>query len=228
MLKHRLLKEIKGCVFIKAIIFDFDGTLADTLPICFNAFQFVFKEFDNREITPEEIKTMFGPSETGIIRENLMNSNYDQAIEMYYQKYGDYHQDLVTENKEINDLLLYLKTEGYKLAIVTGKARRSLEISMDCLNMRDVFDVIITGDDVELPKPNPEGINKVLSILNIKNNEAVFLGDSDADIQAGLGAQVYTIGVQWLPNYQSLEFSVKPNQLVKSPSEFRELLIDII
>ena len=168
---------------------------------------------------------MFGPSETGIIRENLKHEDSVQAIEMYYQKYRDYHKNLVKENKDINDLLLYLKREGYKLAIVTGKARRSLEISLDCLNMKDVFDVIITGDDVELPKPNPEGINKVLSLLNIKNNEAVFLGDSDADIKAGLEAQVCTIGAQWLPNYQSLEFSIKPNQLVKSASEFRKLLI---
>jgi pyrophosphatase PpaX len=171
---------------------------------------------------------MFGPSETGIIKENLMNRNYVQAIEMYYQRYSDYHKNLVKENKDINDLLLYLKREGYKLAIVTGKARRSLEISLDCLNMKDVFDVIITGDDVELPKPNPEGINKVLSILNIKNNEALFLGDSDADVIAGLEAQVYTIGAQWLPNYHSLEFSIKPNQLVKSTSEFRKLLTDMI
>jgi pyrophosphatase PpaX len=197
------------------------------LPICFYAFQAVFKEFDNIEITSEEIKAMFGPSETGIIRENLMNRNYVQAIEMYYQRYSEYHQNLVKENKDIKELLLYLKREGYKLAIVTGKARRSLEISLDCLNMKDVFDVIITGDDVELPKPNPEGINKVLSILNIKNNEAVFLGDSGADVIAGLEAQVYTIGAQWLPNYQSLEFNIKPNQLVKSASEFRKLLIDV-
>lgn len=212
---------------IKAIIFDFDGTLADTLPICFYAFQAVFKEFDDIDLTSEEIKAMFGPSETGIIRENLINKNYDQAIELYYQKYSDNHRNLVQENKEISDLLFYLKKEGYKLAIVTGKARRSLEISLDGLNMKDVFDVIITGDDVELPKPNPEGINKVLSILNIKNNEAVFLGDSDADILAGLKANVYTIGVQWLSNYQSPEFTIKPNKLLKSASEFRKRLIDV-
>lgn len=170
---------------------------------------------------------MFGPSETGIIQENLMNRNYDQAIEIYYQRYSEEHQNLVKENQDINELLLYLKRKGYKLAIVTGKARRSLEISLDCLNMRDVFDVIITGDDVELPKPNPEGINKVLSILNIKNTEALFVGDSDADIIAGLEAQLYTIGAHWLPNYQSHEFSIKPNQLVTSVPEFRKLLIDV-
>ncbi len=92
---------------MKAIIFDFDGTLADTLPVCFYAFQAVFREFDNKEVTPEEIKAMFGPSETGIIRENLMYTNHDEVIEYYYEKYSEKHGDLVLENEEMNDLLQF-------------------------------------------------------------------------------------------------------------------------
>jgi pyrophosphatase PpaX len=205
---------------IKAVIFDFDGTLADTLPVCFYAFQEVFKEFDNLKVTPEEIKAMFGPSETGIIRGNLLNGNHDQAIELYYQKYSYKHSDLVQENEEIRDLLQQLINKEYKLGIVTGKARRSLDISLDCLNMKGLFDVIITGDDVTMPKPHPEGIMKALELLGVENNEAIFIGDSDADILAGLQAEVQTIGVQWLPTYQTLEFSRQPNQIYRSINEF--------
>ena len=167
---------------------------------------------------------MFGPSETGIIRENLMDSNHDKAIELYYEKYDEKHRELVVENREINDLLLLLKREGYKLGIVTGKASRSLLISLDCLNMNDIFDVIITGDDVTIPKPHPEGLNKALAQLNIKNTDAIFLGDSDADILAGKEANVHTIGVEWLPNYQTLEFSVQPDEKLCSVNEFIQSL----
>ena len=194
------------------------------MPVCFYAFQSVFKKFDNNEVTPDEIKAMFGPSETGIIRENLINANYDKAIELYYEKYNEKHRELVSENKEINDLLLLLKREGYKLGIVTGKARRSLLISLDCLNMNDIFDVLITGDDVTIPKPHPEGLNKALTQLNIKNTDAIFLGDSDADILAGKEANVHTIGVQWLPNYQTLEFSVQPDEKLCNVKKFIESL----
>ncbi len=169
------------------------------MPICFYAFQAVFKEFDNIEVTSDEIQAMFGPSETGIIKENLIDSNYDQAIELYYEKYSEKHQELVSDNEKINNLLVKLKNDSYKLGIVPGKARRSLLISLECLNMNDLFDVIITGDDVDTPKPHPEGINKALEHLNIKNTEAVFLGDSEADILVGFQANVHTIGVQWLP-----------------------------
>lgn len=209
---------------MKAIIFDFDGTLADTLPICFYAFQAVFKHFDNKEVTSDEIKAMFGPSETGIIRENLMNPQHDQAIEMYYDKYSEKHRELVLDDARINTLLLQLKSQSYKLGIVTGKARKSLEISLDSLQMRDLFDVIITGDDVSVPKPDPEGIKKVLEDLKIKNTEAVFVGDSEADILAGKQADVYTIGVNWLPNYQTAEFTTQPDQFLDNIDEFMQLL----
>jgi pyrophosphatase PpaX len=207
-------------IVIKAVIFDFDGTLADTLPVCFLAFDAVFREFDNREVTTEEIKAMFGPSETGIIRENLKNKNYDEAIKLYYEIYSKRHRNIVQDNEEINTLIRQLKTNGYKLGIVTGKARRSLDISLDCLGLKNFFDVIVTGDDVEYPKPHPEGINKVLKNLNVSHKEAVFLGDSDADIMAGKQANVHTIGVHWLPNYQTIEFSVQPDEVYSNINEF--------
>jgi pyrophosphatase PpaX len=209
---------------MKAIIFDFDGTLADTLPVCFYAFQSVFKEFDDIEVTSDEIKSMFGPSETGIIKENLKNSNWEKAIELYYQKYREKHAELVMVNEELNDLLQLLKKQGYKLGIVTGKAKESLIISLDHLNMSEIFDVIITGDDVSIPKPHPEGLNQALALLNVTNDEALFLGDSDADIKAGKQANVRTIGVQWLPNYQTQEFSIQPDQTISHVSEFIESL----
>lgn len=209
-----------GSVVMKAIIFDFDGTLANTLPICYYAFQHVFKEFDNRDLSSEEIKAMFGPSETGIIRENLKNMDKDQAIEMYYAKYSENHEKLVEHNHEINQLIRDLKDNGIKLGIVTGKARRSLDLSLKALQMESFFDVMITGDDVINPKPDPEGVLKALSFLGVENHEAMFVGDSDADIHAGVQANVLTIGVQWLPDYQSLEFTIEPDSIITSVRGF--------
>ncbi|HLR03212.1 MAG TPA: HAD-IA family hydrolase [Virgibacillus sp.] len=209
---------------MKAIIFDFDGTLADTLPVCFYAFQTVFKEFDRINVTTDEVKAMFGPSETGIIKENLKHPDHDKAIELYYESYDERHGELVRDNGDINELLLFLKKEGYTLGIVTGKAKRSLLISLEHLNMNDLFDVIITGDDVNSPKPHPEGLNKALEQLGVKNTETVFLGDSDADISAGKQANVHTVGVKWLPHYQTPEFSVKPDHIINSIDEFKQSL----
>ncbi len=169
---------------------------------------------------------MFGPSETGIIRENLMNQYHEEAIEVFYEEYSSKHNELVQHHQDITDLLLYLKEQKYQLGVVTGKARRSLLISLEELSMNHLFDVIITGDDVNLPKPHPEGINKALKKLNLKNMEAVFLGDSEADIVAGKEANVPTFGVKWLPNYQTPEFTVEPDDVFDQTSELIELLMN--
>ncbi|WP_391122224.1 HAD family hydrolase [Psychrobacillus sp. L3] len=213
---------------MKAIIFDFDGTLANTLPICFHSFQSVFKEFDNRDLSNEDIKTMFGPSETGIIWQNLINMNKEQAIEMYYEKYLENHLQLVKQNHEMDDLLKYIKNLGLKLAIVTGKAKRSLDISLRALKMEDLFEVIVTGDDVTDPKPHPEGVIKALSLLSVQKEDAIFIGDSEADIVAGLQSGVFTIGVQWLEDYQTAEFTTQPNQVFKEINGFKQFLQESI
>ncbi|WP_164669975.1 HAD family hydrolase [Virgibacillus doumboii] len=209
---------------MKAIIFDFDGTLANTLPICSYAFQKVFKEFDNKNLSLDGIKAMFGPSETGIIRKNLTNVNKEQAIELYYKAYSENHSNLVKPDKEIDDMIKHLKDNGIKIGIVTGKARRSLDISLKALQMDKLFEIIITGDDVVKPKPHPEGIIKALSLLGVQNNEAMFIGDSDADIQAGNQANVHTVGVQWLPDYHTQEFNTEPNSSFDSVQQLVDLV----
>ncbi|WP_219838248.1 HAD family hydrolase [Paenibacillus sp. R14(2021)] len=210
---------------IKAVVFDFDGTLADTLPVCFYAFRRLFSEIDRRELTDDEIVGMFGPSETGIIQENLANqAAAEAAIAQFYQHYDAMHDELVTPNPDIQRLLMRLRGEGIGLGVVTGKARRSLDISMRKLGMDNVFDIIVTGDDVELPKPHPEGIFKALAALGSQPDEALFIGDSHADIKAGKAAGVLTIGVHWLPTVQSQAFEPQPDYLFRSTRELEALL----
>ncbi|WP_367281415.1 HAD family hydrolase [Planococcus shixiaomingii] len=209
---------------IQAVIFDFDGTLANTLPVCDVAFQKVFQTYDQRNLSTAEIRAMFGPSETGIIRQHLQHPDKEKAIDLYYTTYLQQHAALVEANLEIRDLLVHLKNCGLKLGIVTGKARRSLDISLLALEMESVFDVIITGDDVIRPKPDPEGVVKALKFLGVKSDEALFIGDSDADIGAGLQANVYTIGVHWLPDFQTADFTVEPSAYYKSVAELLALI----
>ena len=205
---------------MKAIIFDFDGTLANTLPVCDYAFQSVFKEFDNKELSSGEVRAMFGPSEVGIIKENLLHENKERAIELFYEKYSEKHSELVAANQEIHDLLMELKKKGLKLGIVTGKAKRSLDISMKALRMEELFDVIITGDDVVQPKPHPEGLRKALAQLGVKIMRRCLWAIAMLTFKREIDADVYTVGVHWLPDIQTIEFSVAPHALYKEVRDF--------
>ncbi|MFD2630396.1 HAD family hydrolase [Oceanobacillus kapialis] len=210
---------------MKAFLFDFDGTLANTLPVAYYAFQQVFDMYDGKELTNEDVRNMFGPPEPEIIRENLQHQDKEEAIERFLLIYEQNHEELVKQNQDITDMLNMLQERKYKLAIITGKSRATLDISLKKLQMDEAcFDSIITGDDVEEAKPHPEGILKTLRDLKVEKSEAMFIGDSNADMEAGKRAGLITAGVQWLPEFQSSKFSVEPDQMYQKVSEFVESL----
>ena len=211
----------------KAILFDFDGTLADTLPVCFYSFQMIFSKFDNRVMSNEEIISMFGPSEVGIIQNNLQNKDQlNEAIEEYYHFYEREHNNLVRVNQDIIDLIRIVQQKGILIGIVTGKGRRSYEISVNKLFPVGIFNISITGDDVVDPKPHPEGIIKAMNILNCSPHEILFVGDSNADIEAGTRANVKTVGVNWLENSHGSKFLIKPDYEFMRVSDFMRKFLD--
>jgi pyrophosphatase PpaX len=212
---------------MKAVLFDFDGTLADTLPVLYHSFRTVFLEFDGQEYSDEEIRSMFGPPETIIIDTKVQHPDKECARKLFYETYEKKHQELVKENTKVTYLLDQL-SEKVQLGIITGKARRSLEISLRELRMEQYFDVLVPGDEVEKTKPAPEGIEKALRKIGVNKKDAVFAGDSDGDINAGLDAGVETVGALWLPNVQQTSFDRQPDRIFKDAGEFLTFCLDKI
>jgi len=201
-------------------IFDFDGTLADTLPLCFDCFRKVFKQFNNIEMTNKEIVKSFGPSEERIIEKNLINkADTSKAIDMFYTLYLQQHDSFITRKEidQVLNLLDNLKSNQKKIGMVTGKGRRVLEMSLDKLGLGNYFDAMITDDDVINHKPDSEGLLKTLKVLDSSPEEAVFFGDGNADIGADKNAGVTTVGVRW---FSENSFELAPDFISDSPSEF--------
>src|SRR5690606_5415798 len=110
--------------------------------------------------------------------------------------------------------------KGILTGIVTGKARRSYEISIQKLFSQDFFKVSITGDDVLEPKPHTEGICKAINALGCAPQETLFVGDSNADIEAGRRANIRTVGVNWLNHSHGSTFVIKPDYEYSSIHKF--------
>ncbi|MFC5451240.1 HAD family hydrolase [Paenibacillus aestuarii] len=205
------------------ILFDFDGTLADTLPASFEAFRTVFKKYDGQDVTNEQLVSMFGPTEDEIITINFaQQAAVAEAIREYYVLYEKAHASM-HEINPIQELLILLKEAGKHIAVITGKSRKAFDISSEALQLSQYFDFVVTGDDVEKPKPDPEGIFKAMEFFAAAPDEAVFLGDSNADILAGKAAGVQTYAVQWLSTYQSVKYDVEPDAIFKNIAEFASL-----
>lgn len=189
---------------IKAIVFDFDGTIANTLPLIFIGIQSVFREFAQMTLSDSDVIARFGPTEEGIIYSGVARSDFERAVGRFFEIYETEHERVVAQNDAIHELLAGLKQKGLRLGLFTGKGRRAAEISLRKLNLAKYFNVILTGDDVTAPKPHPEGIFLALSLLNVKPHETAYVGDSAADMQAAKRAGVLSIGVHWLETSQNI------------------------
>ena len=201
-------------------IFDFDNTIAKTLPLCFSCFRIVFEKYKNVRMSDSEIELLFGGSEESIIRDFVAEKYADEAVELFYILYENLHDHFISRDKVYEKVILLLeelKNKDKKLAIFTGKGRRSIGISIKKLELEKYFNFIVSDDDVAISKPNSEGVLKILEHYKLNPDEALFLGDSDADIISAQHANVQAVGVNW---YKTRKFSTNPSVISNDPLDF--------
>ncbi|MBK1442148.1 HAD family hydrolase [Parapedobacter sp. ISTM3] len=180
---------------LSTVIFDLDGTLANTLPLCIRAFRASVEPLANRVFSDSEIIATFGPSEEGTIMA-LAPDHYEQGVERYLRYYEEFHTMCPTVFEGIPALLDMLKRQHVALALVTGKGPISTRISLEYFGLNSYFDVIETGSPAGPVKVR--GIKRVLEALEIKDKETViYVGDAPSDISASREAGVPVIAAAW-------------------------------
>lgn len=179
---------------LKGIIFDLDGTLADTLPICIRAYQHVLRKHLARDFLPAEITAMFGLPEEGILAK-CVPLNPQAALEDYLAEYTRLHETVSEPFPGILDALERLRERGLLLGIVTGKGPHSARISMRLLGLEDCIDPVITGDSRKPSKT--EDMLQVLQSWQIEPHEAIYVGDTPEDMHSAKRAGVQPAGAAW-------------------------------
>ena len=94
-------------------------------------------------------------------------------------------------------MLAELKRRGVPMGVVTGKSRRSAEITLEELGWTDCFAAVVTGDEMTKQKPDPQGVIMAARKLGANEKACVMVGDSPADIGAGKAAGMTTIVAAW-------------------------------
>jgi len=179
---------------IDAVIFDLDGTLADTLPIVVRAFQATFDEVGLPTRSQHEILAHFGPTEDGIIRA-MFGSVADAAMPVFYEIYKEMLSGPIEPFRGIRGLIEKLAANAYRLAVVTGKSDRGAAITLEALGFEGMFGTVRGGSDLGIVKAAV--ISDLVDEWGISPERAVYIGDDPLDVAEARKAGVGALAAGW-------------------------------
>jgi phosphoglycolate phosphatase/pyrophosphatase PpaX len=208
---------------IKGVIFDLDGTIGNTLPLCIEAFRQSIEPLTLKRLSDKDIIATFGPSEEGTIQ-TLAPDHYEQGIVNYLQFYESLHDLCPSPFPGITELLDLLKKKGIRVAMVTGKGKHSTVISLKRFGLEGYFEQIETG--------SPEGPVKAAGIAavlqrwkNLDKASVVYVGDAPSDITASRKAGVAVVAAAWAETADPETLAaMQPDQLFDSIAAFADWL----
>lgn len=185
---------------IHAVLYDFDGTLADTTELVMNSYRHTMSTHLGHIPPEEEWLQGFGTPLEGQLARYARNAEEQAQMLRTYQGYQAEHTHrYMIPFPGALATVQALKERGVPLAIVTSRYRESTIRGMDICGITDYFDLIVTPEDVEHPKPHPEPVIFALEKLQIHSTEALFIGDSPHDLASGRAAGTRTGAALWGP-----------------------------
>jgi len=176
------------------LLFDLDGTIGNTLPLCVAAFQNAIEPFLERHLKEEEIIAQFGPSEEGTIQA-LAPNHYHKVLLRYLEWYEKLHARYPSPFGGMPELLQYAKNKGAYLGLITGKGARSTEITLVQYGLNRIFDSVKTG--------SPDGpvkdlrMREVLEETQFPTASFLYVGDAPSDIDACRKAGIRIAAAAW-------------------------------
>lgn len=207
---------------IRALIFDLDGTLLDTIPLIRLSFEKVFSELAIPWDCGEVLKTI------GLPLQEVARRYAPERVGEFLQIYSEYQQSRYQELTRLfpgtRETLESLVASGYRIGVVTSKRRAPATAGLALTGIDRYIDVSVTVEDVARPKPDPESVIRALELLNTRPEQAIYVGDSWYDIEAGRRAGVKTIGVTWGMATREELFTASPDLIIDSWEELHKIL----
>lgn len=184
-------------MILKAVLFDFDGTLVDTTELIHQSMRHATWTVLGREYPRETLLNGVGrplPEQMKAFDPDLA----DELLEAYHVHQEAHHDEFIREFPGVEEALQRLRDAGLEMAVVTSKRRVSVDQALESFPaLGRVVDRFVTMEDTTEHKPNPEPLWKGLEILGASRDEAVYVGDSPYDIAAAKAAGISSVGVSW-------------------------------
>ena len=210
---------------INAVLYDFDGTLADTTELVMECYRRTMEQHLGE--VPPAVEWLRGFGTPLEVQMNRFARSREQCAEMlatyrFYQE--EQAERLVRPFAGVIDTLDALRERGVAMAIVTSRHKESTLRGIDLCGLTERFREIVTPEDVTSPKPHPEPVLIALERLGVAAENAIFVGDSPHDVASGREAGTETAAALWGPFTRAVLEAERPTHLLHHPSDVLALL----
>lgn len=185
-----------------AIIFDLDGTIADTALDLSATLNHILKQNGRDEIENSLIRNMVGQGAKALILKGFSHTGdipTEKHLDILFDQYLKYYLNHISDKTKIFpgaiELLENLKNHNIKIAICTNKNIELTHALLKDLKIKHYFDAITCGDSFNFKKPDPKHLIETCKLMNVDPIKAIMVGDSINDISAGNSAKMLTVGV---------------------------------
>ncbi len=212
---------------LKLLIFDLDGTLADTIIDIADAVNYAVEPFGSRRYSVEEIKAKVGSGITKLLR-SLIPSETSIPEENIIKRFLEYYSEHLLDNTKAYPYVkeTLLKIEGrYKKAVISNKREGFSREILEGIGILHFFDVVLGSDSVKEQKPSPIPLLEVMKRFGASRDETVMIGDSRYDIEAARAAGIKVIAVTY--GFRSRETLKDADYIIDKFDEILNILPDL-
>ena len=210
---------------ISLIVYDFDGTLVDTLDDISLSVNLALDELGQRPLDQEVIKTCVGSGVFMLMTRALEGTGWtdiEKAVAVFRKHYADHLMDHSDFYSNCRETLEYFSDRHQ--AICSNKPEDFVRKILEHLNCLHPFKFIIGGDSFKTRKPDPEGLDHLLAKHGLSPDQALMVGDSALDIETGKNAHVKTCAVTYGMGNMEVIRALKPDWTIDDISELKQLV----
>lgn len=206
----------------RLLIFDWDGTLVDSIGRIVEAVHRASDRCNLPRCTDEQARSIIGLGLPEAIRALYPEIGDEQLSRLYQRSYSDAYLQLETEPSAlydgVEDTLDRLRQQGFTLAVATGKTRRGLDRMLKIYGWQDYFEVTRCADETA-SKPDPRMLHEVMAHCGVTPQQSLMVGDSSFDLQMALHAGVDSVAAAYGAQPLAQLEQYRPKRVIHTFSE---------